>query len=236
MLPKITGTIDRRVLLNYRAPVEVVSQILPEPFRVRSVNGFALIGVCLIRFRSLRPAHFPAAMGLSSENAAHRISVTWDDDQGRQTGVYVTRRDTDSTLVRLTGGRIFPGVHSRVTFDVDESSDGVTISIRDTDGVLVHLSGHVTEEFRSQVFRSHHEASQYFQEDRIGYSPARTTGEVEGLRLNCHDWQTSSLTITDCSVREFASLSPEIEFDHALIMHGISHDWTEVPRLCCAGL
>ena len=234
MLPKIVGTIDRRILLNYRAPLEAVSGLLPDPFRVRSVNGFALIGVCLIRFRSLRPARLPALIGLRSENAAHRISIEWDDDQGTQTGVYVTRRDTDSAFVKLTGGRVFPGVHSRVAFEVDESPDKVAISIRDSQGLLVNLSGRISDEFSSQVFSSHDEASQYFQEDHIGYSPARREGELEGLRLNCHRWQTSNLAIDECSVREFAALSPQIEFDHALIMHGISHDWAEVPRLCCA--
>ena len=234
MLPKIVGTIDRRILLNFRAPLEVVSGLLPEPFRVRSVNGFALIGVCLIRFRSLRPARLPAMIGLRSENAAHRISIEWDDGQGTQTGVYVTRRDTDSAFVKLTGGRVFPGVHSRVAFEVDESPDQVAISIRDSQGMLVNLSGRISDEFSSQVFSTHDEASCYFQEDHIGYSPARREGELEGLRLNCHRWQTSSLAIDECWVREFAALSPQIEFDHALIMHGISHDWAEVPRLCCA--
>jgi hypothetical protein len=234
MLPKITGTIDRRILLNYRAPLALVSDLLPGPFEVRSVNGFALIGVCLIRFKALRPAFLPAVMGISSENAAHRISIVWSDDEGTQTGVYVTRRDTNSAFVKLTGGRVFPGVHSHAKFDVEETSDRVAISISDSDGVLVSLSGQISDEFSSQVFASHDEASRYFQDDRIGYSPSRRDVELEGLKLNCHEWVTSNLGIDESFVREFSALSPEIQFDHALIMHGISHDWSEVPRLCCS--
>lgn len=234
MLPRITGTIDRRILLNYRAPLSVVAELLPGPFEARSVNGFALIGVCLIRFKSLRPAFLPAAMGISSENAAHRISIVWSDDEGAHTGVYVTRRDTNSALVKLTGGRVFPGVHGRATFDVEESSDHVAISIADSEGVLVRLSGKISDDFSSEVFASHDEASRYFQDDRIGYSPARREQELEGLKLNCHRWETSNLNIDESYVREFSALSPEIEFDHALIMHGVSHDWSEVPRLCCS--
>ena len=113
MLPRIVGTIERRILLNFRAPLEVVRPMVPKSFQIRSVGGFALIGVCLIRFRSLRPAGLPAFFGLSSENAAHRISVEWDDESGHQTGVYVTRRDTDSSLITMVGGRLFPGVHRR---------------------------------------------------------------------------------------------------------------------------
>ena len=233
MLPGIVGTIDRRILLNYRAPLEVVSRILPAQFRVRSVNDHALIGVCLIRFRALRPAHLPAMMGISSENAAHRISIVWSDDEETHAGVYVTRRDTDSAFVRLTGGRVFPGVHGRATFEVDESPDQVSISISDPEGVLVGLSGRISEEFSSEVFATHEEASRYFQDDRIGYSPARREGKLEGLQLNCHTWETFSLAIDKSHVREFSRLSSEIKFDHALIMHGISHDWSEVPTRCC---
>jgi hypothetical protein len=234
MLPRITGIIDRRILLNYRAPLSVVQEMLPGPFEVRSVNGLALIGVCLIRFKSLRPAFLPAALGISSENAAHRISVVWSDKVGTHTGVYVTRRDTNSAFVKLTGGRVFPGVHGRAKFDVEESSDRVAISIGDSDGVLVSLSGEISDDFSSEVFASHDEASRYFQDDRIGYSPARSDRELEGLKLNCHKWVTSNLRIDESYVREFSALSPEIEFDHALIMHGVSHDWSEVPRLCCS--
>ncbi|MFP6763443.1 MAG: DUF2071 domain-containing protein, partial [Planctomycetaceae bacterium] len=225
MLPRITGTIDRRILLNYRAPVSVVQKILPEPFQVRSVNGYALVGVCLIRFQSLRPAHIPAIMGISSENAAHRISIRWSDEQGTHTGVYVTRRDTNSAFVKLTGGRVFPGVHGRAMFDVDESAEKVSIAISDSQGVLVRLDGKKSDRFSSRVFSSHSEASLYFQDDRIGYSPARKDREVEGLQLNCHTWETSILRIDESFVREFSHWSAEIEFDHALIMHGIVHDW-----------
>ena len=234
MLPRITGTIDRRILLNYRAPLDLVAGLLPAPFQARSVNGFALIGVCLIRFKALRPAFLPPVLGISSENAAHRISIVWSDDEGTRTGVYVTRRDTNSRFVKLTGGRIFPGVHGLAKFDVEETSDRVAISIRDPNGVLVSLSGQISNEFSSQVFASHAGASRYFQDDRIGYSPTRREQELEGLQLNCHEWVTSNLRIDKSYVREFSALSPEIQFDHALIMHGVSHDWSEVPRLCCA--
>jgi len=234
MLPRIVGTIDRRILLNYRASPVVVSRLLPAPFEPRSVNGHALIGVCLIRFKGLRPAHLPALLGLSSENAAHRISVVWAEGGQTRTGVYVTRRDTNSALVRLTGGRIFAGVHGAARFDVEEADSNVDVSIRDSEGTLVSLSGRTSNDFSSEVFASHDEASRYFQDDRIGYSPALHGSDLEGLELNCHTWETSSLAVEESYVREFARCSPEIVFDHALIMRGISHDWSEMPRLCCS--
>ena len=234
MLPRIIGTIDRRILLNYRASPALVSSLLPRPFEPRSVNGHALIGVCMIRFKGLRPAVLPSLLGLSSENAAHRISVAWTEDGETRTGVYVTRRDTNSALVRLAGGRIFAGVHGAASFDVEEADGSVDVSIRDSEGALVSLSGRTSSAFSSEVFASHDEASRYFQDDRIGYSPALRGGELEGLELDCHSWETSSLAVEESYVREFAKCSPEIVFDHALIMRGISHGWSELPRLCCS--
>ncbi len=238
MLPRITGIIDRRVLLNYRAPVDVVAALLPKHFKPRVVNDYALIGVCMIRFRHLRPAFLPRLCGgLSSENAAHRISVEWDAAEGRQTGVFVTRRDTNSRLVALSGGRIFPGVHSRVSFDVDEGGERVDISMHDQSGDLVTLRSRKTDAFDSAVFDSHAAASTYFSEDKIGYSPNRRGTQMEGLKLHCHQWETSSLAVEEATVRAFTALSQEVVLDHALLMHHIPHDWSSVPaEACCPAL
>jgi hypothetical protein len=47
---------------------------------------------------------------MSSENAAHRIAVDWDEAGYHGTGVYIPRRDTPSRFNALAGGRLFPGV------------------------------------------------------------------------------------------------------------------------------
>ena len=79
-LPAIRGTIDRRILANYRINPKVVSAILPPPFRPKLVNGFAIGGICLIRLKAMRPRFFPFRWGIGSENAAHRIAVEWEVD------------------------------------------------------------------------------------------------------------------------------------------------------------
>jgi hypothetical protein len=48
------------------------------PFRPQLVHGWAVAGICLIRLGRLRPSRVPSAVGLRSENAAHRIAVEWD--------------------------------------------------------------------------------------------------------------------------------------------------------------
>ena len=74
-IPVIRGLIDRRILVNYRVQPDVLVRLLPVPFRPKLVNGSGMAGVCLIRLKHVRPKFMPAFLGLSSENAAHRIAV-----------------------------------------------------------------------------------------------------------------------------------------------------------------
>ena len=117
-IPVIRGTIDRRILANYRIDPEVLGSILPNPFRPKIVGGFGIGGICLIRLKSVRPRFFPFPWGIGSENAAHRFSVEWDVDGKSREGVYIPRRDTSSRLNTFVGGRVFPGVHHHASFVV----------------------------------------------------------------------------------------------------------------------
>src|SRR6266540_4086859 len=112
-VPVMTATIERRLLVNYRVEAEVVARLLPEPFRPVTLGGWAVAGICLIRLSGLRPSAAPGRVGFTTENAAHRIAVQWDTDQGVAHGVFVPRRDTSSRLTTLAGGRQLPCRGSR---------------------------------------------------------------------------------------------------------------------------
>ena len=109
-LPTVHGIIGRRLLVNFRAEPEVVQRHLPSPFRPKLHDGRAVAGICLIRLEDIRPRWFPRMLGLSSENAAHRIAVLWDDDNGSHEGVYIPRRDTGSATIHE---RVFKTTPSR---------------------------------------------------------------------------------------------------------------------------
>src|SRR5262249_30651973 len=119
-IPIIRGVIDRRILVNFRADPAVLARLLPPPFRPKLIHGAGLAGVCLIRLQRIRPRFWPSCLGLSSENAAHRIAVEWDQGGEVREGVFIPRRDTSSWLNALAGGRLFPGVHHHATFRVQE--------------------------------------------------------------------------------------------------------------------
>lgn len=138
-IPKIIGIIDRRILINYQVDKDVVAKFLPEPFRPKLVNNKAIVGICLIRLKDIRPKGVPKMIGISSENGAHRIAVEWTDKDGVREGVYIPRRDTSSKLNSLAGGRFFPGVHHFAEFTVDERDGNYSVEFKSDDNTTYLL-------------------------------------------------------------------------------------------------
>lgn len=228
-IPTIRGMIDRRLLVNYRVDPDVMSAVLPAPFRPQLVNGFAIAGICLIRLRHVRPRGWPASIGISSENAAHRFAVQWDSEGETKSGVYIPLRNTSSILNALAGGRVFPGVHGRAHFDVREAAGEMRIEMESLDGATrLHVVGRTTRDFsRESVFPSLKEASDFFEAGSLGYSP--DGDRFDGLELHCFNWQAQPLEIekVESSVFDDEKVFPKgaIAFDNALWMRGIDHEW-----------
>ncbi len=237
-IPVIRGLIDRRILVNYRVKPDVLAQTLPAPFRPKLINGSGMAGVCLIRLKHVRPRFLPAFVGLSSENAAHRIAVEWDIDGETKEGVFVPRRDTSSRINTLVGGRIFPGIHSHAEFKVDEHEGHFSVEMT-SDDRHTHLlvEGHVAEELpEDSVFKSLHEASSFFECGSLGYSVTATPGRFDGLELRTFNWQVRPLKVESVTSSFFENqeLFPpgSVEFDCALLMQGIDHEWHGKDCLC----
>ncbi|WFB62283.1 DUF2071 domain-containing protein [Sphingobacterium sp. WM] len=74
-IPTIHGIIERRILVNYIADPSVVEKILPKPFKPKLFEGKAIVGICLIRLKNIKPKGFPDFVGVNSENATHRIAI-----------------------------------------------------------------------------------------------------------------------------------------------------------------
>jgi hypothetical protein len=238
-VPILRGVIDRRMLVNYRVRPEALERLLPEPFRPRLVQGFGMAGVCLIRLKQIRPRFVPAALGISSENAAHRIAVEWDDGGQTHQGVYIPRRDTSSRLNALVGGRLFPGVHHHARFEVAERADAYRLALRSDDGqtrlsVRARLAPTLPP---GSVFRSLREASEFFREGSVGFSPGLSAGHFDGLELRTVDWRMEPLAVeaVESSFFDDQSIFPRgaAEFDCALLMRQIQHEWCQKPALCC---
>jgi hypothetical protein len=238
-LPVIRGVIDRRILANFRIDAEVMSRVLPPPFRPKLCGGYAIGGICLIRLKQIRPRLLPVPWGLGSENAAHRVAVEWDVDGQTHQGVYVPRRDTDSRLNTWAGGTIFPGVQHHASFTVTEADDRFDVAMQSDDGdTSVRVSGSIAQRMpSSSVFESIEEASKFFETDSLGYSDARAGGRYDGMELRCDGWRVEPLAVdrVESSYFQDESRFPpgSVEFDCALLMRGIEHEWHSRDDLCC---
>ncbi len=231
-LPVIHGLIRRRLLVNFRVDAEVMRRFLPAPFRPKLHGGYAIAGICLIRLEQIRPGWLPRFCGISSENAAHRIAVLWDEPSGEsREGVFIPRRDTGSWLNHFAGGRIFPGEHHLADFSVTDDASGISMSIRARDGKMsVRLRAHDVESLpESSCFASLAKSSAFFEAGSVGYSVTRDCCRLDGIRLRTESWQVRPLAVEHVESTFFAdeSVFPSgsVAFDHALIMRDITHQW-----------
>lgn len=219
-----------------RVAPERLQPLLPKGLRPLEVEGWGIAGICLIRLEEVRPAGLPAWMGLASENAAHRIAVAWEGGEG----VFIPRRDSDSTLNQAVGGRLFPGEHHRATFKVKEEEGRIHFDMRSLDGeASVQVEGELCNDLPSgSVFPDLASASAFFQRGALGYSSTRDSHCLDGIELAIKEWSMQPLAIGAMASsffddeRRFPKGS--VTFDSAFLMRDIPHSWQARPSLSIA--
>lgn len=233
-IPTMHGIIERRILVNYTADPTFIQPILPSPFRPKIYNGKAIVGICLIRLKDIKPKGFPDFVGVNSENAAHRIAVEWEENGITKEGVYIPRRDTNLWLNSIVGGRIFPGKHYFAKFEVEESSTDFHLAYTSADATTLELDAKLSTNFNeNSIFGSLENVSRFFQNGSVGYSPNGNC--FEGLKLNAYSWEVQPLDIKyiKSSFFEDTSVFPEgsIQLDNAILMQNIEHEWNALPEI-----
>lgn len=239
-LDTIHGTIDRRILLNYRFDPAALQKVLPPQFRPKLYKGYGIGGVCMIRFQSLRPRFVPSWLGINSENAAHRIAVEWDEKGEQKEGVFIPRRDTASAFNKAFGGRVFPGIFNKSQFISRDTETSFNLEIVLSDGSRqVQFSGYLSDKLPStSVFPTLDEAANFFALGATGYSATRDEGHFHGMELRCLNWSIEPLAIEQAQAAFYddKNIFPAgtIELDSALVMRNISHEWHSRPDLYAA--
>jgi hypothetical protein len=230
-IPIINGIIDRRILINFTVDPEIVQKIIPAPFKVKVYNGKAIVGICLIRLKKVKPKFLPNIITVSSENGAHRIAVEWIEDGLIKEGVYVPRRDTSSYFNTLVGGRLFPGKHYHAKFTVKEENDSYAVSFKSIDATTISIDATKTSQFnQNSIFGTLENASQFFEAGSVGYSPKGN--QYQGLQLKTFKWHMQPLLVhkVHSSFFENETIFPQgsVQFDNALLMTAIKHEWHSV--------
>ena len=233
-LPALHGLVRRRILVNFRVDPEVMARALPPPFAPQLIDGHALAGICLIRLEQLRPPGIPSGVGMWSENAAHRVAVTWRAASGeRRSGVFISRRETSSRLTALAGGRLFPGQQRHAQFVVRDDGETLALNVVSADGgANLSLSARLGVALpRASVFPSAAAAADFFAAGSIGFSPGRD-GRPDGLQLCSSEWRAAPLVVDSLVSSYFADITRfppgSVTFDSALIMRNQPHQWRPI--------
>jgi hypothetical protein len=233
-LPKMHGYIDRRILVNFTADPGVVRKIVPEPFRPKIYKEKAIVGICLIRLKKVKPKGMPDFTGISSENGAHRVAVEWEEDGETKEGVYIARRDTSLRLNAIAGGRLFPGKHYLARFNVKESNDRYHVDFTSSDNTSISIDATESDYFDPHsIFGTLKNVSEFFEKGSVGYSP--NGHRYEGLKLQTYTWQMRPLEVQKVfsSYYENENVFPKgsVRFDNALLMTKIEHEWSSLKKI-----
>ncbi|NII83998.1 hypothetical protein FHT21_003043 [Pedobacter sp. SG908] len=205
-----------------------MKELIPFPFRPKVYMEKAIVGICLIRLKNIKPKGLPNFMGVNSENGAHRIAVEWDEDGVTKSGVYIPRRDTSLKLNALIGGRIFPGKHLHAKFSIEEENGNYQISFKSSDNTEILIDANETHLFNNKsIFKTLENASDFFENGDLGYSPNKD--KFDGLRLKAYHWKVRPLEVlkVKSSFFENEDLFPRgsVTFDNALLMTNVEHEW-----------
>jgi hypothetical protein len=229
-LPVITGIIERRILVNFRMDKDVITDYLPEPFEPVLHEGYGICGICLIKFKDMRPKGMPTGLGISSENGAHRFAVKWMEDGIEKEGVYIARRDSSSKLNSLLGGRVFPGVLNYSEIESSSEDGNYKVTISNKDGLYLHVDADESGELPSEsIFPNIDSVSKFFEKGSVGYSPKRSIDEYEGMQLKTYKWDISPMKVNKVKSTFFQNgetfPAGSVVFDNALLMKNIEHEW-----------
>jgi hypothetical protein len=142
----------------------------------------------------------------------------------------------------LAGGRLFPGVHHHAEFTTFESDDRIEVRMRSDDGeTRVEVVGRPAETLPlGSVFADTDTASRFFERGSLGYSDTRDPTQFDGLELRTRFWRVTPLEVDHIHSSFFENTEHfpvgTVEYDNALLMRGIDHEWHAKESLYCTGI
>jgi hypothetical protein len=230
LLPTLRAQVRRRLLISYRVDPQIAAGLVPAPFRPQLVRGSAVAGVCIIGLQDVRPGWLRPRVGFSSENAAHRVAVEWEQGGRLRSGVYIVERHSSSLIPVLGGGRLFPGVQHRARFDLDEDETRFRVAM-DSPTTSFAVDVELADGWTSELFATTDEASRFHEQGAIGWSPRRDGGGAEPIELTSTEWATRPARVHSVRSSVFDALPlGAAVLDNALVMRDLPFVW-DAPRL-----
>jgi hypothetical protein len=148
--------------------------------------------------------------------------------------VYIPRRDSDSVVNVIAGGRLFPGEHHRASFDVRESPRDLHVAFASTDGTArVSVDVRVADQFGGSALFAHlSQASDFFRCGSTGFSATRGRQRLDGVALHAARWAVEPVEVQSVSSSFFDATDRfppgSAVFDCALLMRDIPAIWSAI--------
>lgn len=123
------------------------------------------------------------------------------------------------------------GQHFHAKFDVKEENGHYHVSFKSSDNTTISIDGEETETLNeNSIFKTLDIASNFFENVAIGYSP--NCDKFDGLKLHTFNWKVKPLKVASVqsSFFEDETIFPKgsVQFDNALLMTQIKHEWHSV--------
>jgi Uncharacterized conserved protein (COG2071) len=211
------GRIERCWLFVHREPSESVRPLLPRGLSPIEYSGFAFWNIVVCRLRSMRPAPFPAWMGIRYWHVAYRLLVRVRLESGVDVnGLFFVRSEADHPAVVRFGNLLTDFRFHDATIDVAEESNSVTGVVETGDAHARFEIDRVTAPSISHdsPFASVEEAERFLKYPPCAIAPVDGTEMAVLLRVRrneaCWRSRVAHLRRADWPILRGRNASPEI--------------------------
>ena len=166
----LTGVMDWRILINFKAELSMLRAYLPAPFVPRMHHGFGMAGICLLNQKNQRIKGLPSVVGLNSYQTLYWIAVSWQELGEEKHGYFIPKRYTSSFIQALAGGKGYPGLYQQARFRVKESDQQLQFRMDGRSGLHLQMEARLEMPFPSgSVMRELETARTFFHGPREFY-------------------------------------------------------------------
>jgi hypothetical protein len=228
-----TGFIPDGFLASYRAPPELLSRWVPEPFEVSTLGGEGFVSVLAFEVQRLGVLHAPEMLRLDSLGLLYSIGVRLPFRGEWQPTFLTLRLDVSSRALVFLGRRFTHYRPRQALFDLAHEPGrrwkiGCLSPDGDGDGVLAAELNRHRPDCPSSRFLSAAHASDFLL--GMEFSAAvRPNGRVQLQPIDHAPWEANFVELSE---RRFAFLErierwlgTELEFDSALHLQNLSPLW-----------
>lgn len=232
----VSSFTNKRITVNFRAPVEELERVLPSVIRVDEIGstGYGMISMCACDFWVNRIGLLPVA-GLHAKEMLCRMSAIVRK-RGRDYRAYYTLRSDSSSWLLGTLGRHFSHFRKNISqFHKVDDGKIYELKCQPTDEIAqghlrAELAGISKDRPETTLFDSIDDAIAHVYEvdGSCGYSFTKHMLSFQPLTHPdwdisfCHDVQFQ-FSLLDYICDEFKIAA---EFDCALYMENTGHQWT----------